>query len=86
MLTVRDHMAIRLAAARYKFEGARATAVREELRMSAPRFWQYVNALLDDPAALEAYPLDVRRLRRLRDARRRARRATSVERLRLTTM
>lgn len=73
MLTVRDHMSLRLAAASYKFPGARETDVRDQLGMSATIFYRHVNRLLDDPEALAAYPVEVNRLRRLRDARRRLR-------------
>lgn len=75
MLTVRDHMTLQLAAAPYKYAGARETDVREQLGMSMPIYARHLDVLLDDPAALAAYPLDVKRLRRLRDARRRARAA-----------
>lgn len=68
-LTVREHTAIRLAARRYKYEGARETDVLHELGMTATRFWQYVNALIDRPEAVAAYPVDVRRLVRLREQR-----------------
>ena len=75
MLTVRDHMALRLASARYKYEAVRDADALEQLSMSPTRFWQYVNALIDRPDAVAAYPQDVRRLRRLRDQRRRARKS-----------
>ena len=75
MLTVRDHMTLQLAAATYKYAGARETHVREQLGMSMPIYTRHLDVLLDDPAALAAYPLEVKRLRRLRDARRRTRSA-----------
>lgn len=75
-MTVREHMAIALATRHFKFEGARETDAREQLGMSATRFWQYVNALLDRPDVLAAYPREVYRLQRLRDLRRRRRRAS----------
>jgi hypothetical protein len=43
--------------------------------MSATRYYQVLNALLDRPEALEADPMLVKRLRRLRAARQRARSA-----------
>ncbi len=73
MLTVKQHTALRLASKRYKFEGARETDVMVELGMTITRFWQFVNALLDNPEALAAHPVEVGRLRRLRDQRRAAR-------------
>jgi len=66
-------MAIQLATTRYKFPGARETDVREQLGWSPTIFCVRVNALLDYPAALAAYPMDVHRLRRLRVQRRRPR-------------
>ncbi|WP_051486249.1 DUF3263 domain-containing protein [Nocardioides sp. J54] len=75
MLTVRDHMAIRLAAASYRYAGARESDVRHQLGWSMPVFARHVNVLLDRPAALAAYPVEVKRLRRIRDARRRVRAA-----------
>lgn len=72
-LPIRDHTTIRLAAATYKYLGARETDIREQLGMSMPIYARHLDVLLDDPAALAAYPLEVKRLRRLRDARRRVR-------------
>lgn len=73
-LSVRDHMALRIAATP-GHPDARTTAARFELGMSAPIFARHVNVLLDDPEALAAMPREVNRLRRIRDRRRRARAA-----------
>jgi hypothetical protein len=43
--------------------------------MSATRYYQVLNTLLDNPAALEADPMLVKRLRRMRASRQRARSA-----------
>ena len=43
--------------------------------MPSPRYYQVLNALIDRPEALEADPLLVRRLRRLRASRQRQRSA-----------
>jgi hypothetical protein len=59
----------------WKYAGAKETAVREKFDMSATRYYQVLNALIDRPEALEADPLLVRRLRRLRAARQRQRSA-----------
>ncbi len=48
---------------------AQEQAIREKFDMSATRYYQVLNALIDNPAALEADPMLVKRLRRLRDAR-----------------
>ena len=49
--------------------------------MSATRYYQVLNGLLDNPAALEADPMLVKRLRRMRASRQRQR---SARRLGLT--
>ena len=56
----------------WKYAGAKETAIREKFDMSSTRYYQVLNALIDRPEALEADPLLVRRLRRLRAARQRA--------------
>lgn len=62
----------------WRYSGAKETAIRERFDMSATRYYQVLNVLLDQPAALAHDPLLIRRLRRLRDAR--ARRRSSVAR------
>ena len=51
----------------WKFAGAKEQAV-DKFGMSATRYYQTLNALIDDPAALAQDPLLVKRLRRLREA------------------
>ncbi|WP_432249006.1 DUF3263 domain-containing protein [Streptomyces sanyensis] len=50
--------------------GAKERAIREQLGISPVRYYQLLNALLDDPRALVHDPVTVNRLRRVRDARR----------------
>ncbi|MFE2040827.1 DUF3263 domain-containing protein [Streptomyces sp. NPDC059477] len=50
--------------------GAKERAIREELGLAPVRYYQLLNALLDDPGALEHDPVTVNRLRRVRQARR----------------
>ncbi|MGX1560441.1 DUF3263 domain-containing protein [Streptomyces sp. NPDC055506] len=50
--------------------GAKERAVREELGLVPVRYFQLLNALLDDPRALAHDPVTVNRLRRVRDRRR----------------
>jgi hypothetical protein len=50
--------------------GAKERAIRERLGMSPTRYYQVLNALLDDPRALARDPVTVNRLRRRRDERR----------------
>ncbi len=57
----------------------REQAIMERFGISATRYYQRLNLLIDEPAALDAKPLLVKRLRRLRSQRQAAR---SAERLR----
>ncbi|MBZ3907970.1 DUF3263 domain-containing protein [Streptomyces brasiliscabiei] len=50
--------------------GAKERAIRERLGIAPVRYYQLLNALLDDPRALAHDPVTVNRLRRVRDARR----------------
>ena len=59
----------------WKYAGAKEQAIRDLFDMSATRYYQVLNALLDNPAALEADPMLVKRLRRMRASRQRARSA-----------
>jgi hypothetical protein len=59
----------------WKYAGAKETAVRELFGMSATRYYQVLNALIDRPEALVADPMLVKRLRRLRASRQRTRSA-----------
>jgi len=53
--------------------GAKEAAIRAEFSVPAARYYQMLYALIDSPFAVQHDPLLVRRLQRLRDARRRAR-------------
>jgi len=59
----------------WKYAGAKEQAIRDKFGMSATRYYQVLNALIDREAALAYDPLLVKRLRRLRQARQRARSA-----------
>ncbi len=59
----------------WKYAGAKEQAIRELFDMSATRYYQALNSLIDRPAALAADPMLVKRLRRLRSGRQRARAA-----------
>ena len=59
----------------WKYAGAKEQAIRELFDMSATRYYQVLNALIDRPEALESDPMLVKRLRRLRSARQRSRSA-----------
>jgi IS4 transposase len=53
--------------------GNREAAIRAEFGVSSARYYQMLYALIDSPLAVRDDPILVRRLQRLRDARRRAR-------------
>jgi hypothetical protein len=53
--------------------GPKDTAIRDRFELSGTRYYQLLTELLDEPDALEYDPLLVRRLRRVRERRRRAR-------------
>ncbi|WP_413451403.1 DUF3263 domain-containing protein [Georgenia phoenicis] len=57
----------------WKYGGAKETAIRDLFDMSATRYYQVLNSLIDTEAALAADPMLVKRLRRMRDARQRER-------------
>jgi hypothetical protein len=59
----------------WKYAGAKEQAIRELFDMSATRYYQVLNSLLDSPEALAADPMLVKRLRRLRASRQRQRSA-----------
>ena len=59
----------------WKYAGAKEQAIRDRFEMSAARYYQVLNVLIDQADALAADPLLVRRLRRLRATRQRARSA-----------
>jgi hypothetical protein len=53
----------------WRYAGAKEAAIRERFGLSATRYYQVLNALVDRPEALAADPLLVRRLRRMRATR-----------------
>ena len=59
----------------WKYAGAKEQAIRDLFDMSATRYYQVLNALIDRPEALVADPMLVKRLRRLRSTRQRQRSA-----------
>jgi Protein of unknown function (DUF3263) len=74
-LSERDREILAFERQWWKYAGAKEQAIRELFEMSATRYYQVLNALLDRPEALAADPMLVKRLRRLRTARQRARSA-----------
>lgn len=60
----------------YTAPGNKEADIRDQLGLSAVRYYQLLTALLDDPAAHAAEPVLVKRLLRIRDSRARSRRAS----------
>jgi len=74
-LSSRDREILSFERQWWKYAGAKEQAIRELFDMSATRYYQVLNALIDRPEALAADPMLVKRLRRLRASRQRARSA-----------
>jgi hypothetical protein len=72
-LSRREHDMLAFERQWWRSAGAKETAIRERFGVAPTRYYQVLNALVDRPEALAADPLLVRRLRRLRSARRRGR-------------
>jgi len=71
----RDQQVLAFERQWWRYAGAKEQAIRDSFDMSATRYYQVLNALIDREAALAFDPLLVKRLRRLRLARQRARSA-----------
>ena len=74
-LTRREHDILSFERQWWKYAGAKEEAIKELFDMSATRYYQVLNALVDRPEALAADPMLVKRLRRLRASRQKARAA-----------
>ena len=74
-LSDRDREVLAFERQWWKYAGAKEQAIKELFDMSATRYYQLLNYLIDSPAALEADPMLVKRLRRLRAQRQRQRSA-----------
>ena len=59
----------------WQHAGAKEDAIRSQFGLSAARYYQLLNAVIDSPAAVRHDPMLVRRLLRARDARTTARAA-----------
>ena len=78
-LSDRDREIIAFERQWWKSAGAKEQAIRELFDMNATRYYQVLNALIDNPAALEADPMLIKRLHRLRATRQRARSARRLD-------
>lgn len=72
-LSERDRHILAFEQRWWRHAGAKEQAIRDQFEVSATRYYQLLNALLDNPAALAHDPVLVGRLRRLRGSRARTR-------------
>lgn len=72
-LTARDRAILDFERSWWTEPGPKDTAIRERFELSGTRYYQLLTELLDDEEAMAYDPLLVRRLRRVRERRRRAR-------------
>ena len=77
-LTERDEAILAFERLWWRHAGAKEQAIRQDLGLSAARYYQLLGALIDSQAALAHDPMLVSRLQRLRDARTDARRARTI--------
>lgn len=78
-LSERDAAILDFEEAWWAADGLKENEIRDRFELSAPRYYQILNALLDDPAALEYKPLLVKRLRRQRARRQEGRSARHLQ-------
>ncbi len=74
-LTDRDRAILDFERSWWNESGPKEALIRERFELSATRYYQILNGLIDDPEALAADPMLVKRLRRMRSTRQRARSA-----------
>jgi len=79
-LTSRERTMLAFEKQWWKYSGSKEQAIRELFDMSATRYYQLLNALVEKEAAFAAEPMLVKRLRGVRTGRARVRaRARSTE-------
>jgi hypothetical protein len=77
-LSQRDRQILDFERESWKLGAPKERAIREHFGFSAARYHQLLNRIVDRPEALAHDPMLVRRLRRLREARRRRQVATRL--------
>jgi hypothetical protein len=73
-LSEREELILAFESKWWKHAGSKEQAIRDTFGLSSTRYYQLLNGLLDNPAALAKDPVLVGRLRRLRSTRARTRR------------
>ena len=79
-LTDRDIQILEFEREWWHHAGAKEAAIRSQFSLSAARYYQLLNAVIDLPGALRHDPMLVKRLLRARDARTQARSARAFTR------
>ncbi|ODR11680.1 hypothetical protein BHQ15_00320 [Mycolicibacillus koreensis] len=74
-LTRREHDILAFERQWWKYAGSKEEAIKELFGLSATRYYQVLNALVERPDALAADPMLVKRLRRMRASRLKAKAA-----------
>lgn len=74
-LSERDQKVLDFERQWWRYAGAKEQAIKDQFNLNATRYYQLLNSLLDNPAAMAHDPLLVKRLRRLRERRQLARTA-----------
>ena len=74
-LSDRDREILEFERQWWKYAGAKEQAIRDLFDMSATRYYQILNGLIDQPGAMEIDPMLIKRLRRMRSSRQKARSA-----------
>jgi hypothetical protein len=72
-LTKRDIEVLDFERSWWKHAGVKEQAIKERFDMSATRYYQLLNELLENAAALEQDPILIKRLKRLRSYRQKQR-------------
>lgn len=78
-LTDRDRAIIEFERTWWSEDSSKESIIRERFELSTTRYYELLGELIDSDDAYEFDPLVIRRLRRLRDRRRRARFERQVE-------
>lgn len=74
-LSDRDRRIIEFERQWWKYAGAKEQAIKDLFDMSATRYYQVLNQLIDNPQALAHDPMLIKRLRRMRAQRQKSRSA-----------
>jgi len=74
-LSARDAAILDFERQWWRHAGAKEEAIRSQFQLSAARYYQLLNVVIDTPDAVRHDPMLVRRLQRARDARTNARAA-----------